>query len=115
MKNLKFCEWINFWEYTVKKWYQWIDIFENDKKIGVYSDSEYYINGFRKRINFENDLLKYQDNLIEFIERKMEEQQKRIIDLDCEKTKLESSNIELKKKLEENVVDQAKEFYISPN
>jgi len=44
-----------------------------------------------------------------------EEQQKRIIDLDCENTKLESSNIELKKKLEENVVDQAKEFYISPN
>ena len=105
MKNLNYCEWINFGEYTIKKSYSWIDIFKDEQKIGVYSDWEYYINGFRRRANFETAVVNNQDNLINFIEKKIEEQKEKIMNLESEKTKLEIKNIELEKKIQDKVVE----------
>lgn len=112
--NLKYCEWINVWEYTIKNEFKWKIIYKNDKKIGVVIDWETFINWFRKRIDFEVSVDNDRRNLIDFIEKKFEEAKKKIIDIDSEKTRLEATNIELRKKLEDKAVEDAKTFLNDP-
>lgn len=104
LDNLKYNEWINVWEYTIKNEFKWQFIYKDDAIIWVIANWEIYINGFYKRISFENSLFKNDYSLIEFIDKKFDDQKQKIMSLESEKTRLEVKNIELEKKLEDKVV-----------
>lgn len=114
IKNLKFCEWINLWEYTIKHDYNWNLIYKDSEKIWIFHEDKYFINGILERWKFESAIKKNQSSLIDLIEKKFEEAKKKIIDIDSEKTRLEATNIELRKKLEDKAVEDAKTFLNDP-
>ena len=69
------------------------------------SDWEYYINGLFRRTSFELALKDYENSIIEFLDRKFDQQKEKIMNLESERTRLEVKNIELEKKLQDKVVE----------
>jgi len=104
LDNLKYCEWINVWEYTIKNEFKWQFIYKDDAIIWVIANWEIYINWRYKRNSFEVAIHDNQNSLISFIDKKFDEQKEKIMNLESEKTRLEVKNIELEKKLEDKVV-----------
>ena len=105
LDNLKYNEWINLWDYTIKNEFKWQFIYKNEKVIWMLSDWEYYINGLFRRTSFELALKDYENSIIEFLDRKFDQQKEKIMNLESERTRLEVKNIELEKKLQDKVVE----------
>ena len=105
LDNLKYNEWINLWEYTIKNEFKWQFIYKNEKVIWMLSDWEYYINWLFRRISFELALKDNENSIIEFLDRKFDQQKEKIMNLESERTRLEVKNIELEKKLQDKVVE----------
>ena len=104
LDNLKYNEWINVWEYTIKNGFKGQMIYKDDAIIWVIVDWDIYINWRYKRNSFEVAIHDNQNSLISFIDKKFDEQKQKIMSLESEKTRLEVKNIELEKKLEDKVV-----------